>query len=288
MNDTSVVQTSGIGRFRRVGAVLLSLALPGAGHCLVGAFRRGVIWAVGLPILQLLLLYAAPVAAIIWSQLLVTIAGRIAAALDTAWTVRPRPAWGRVAAAGAVVIVGTLLVNLAVVRPLASYYAQHYAQALVIPTGGMEPTLLVGDSIVVDRSAYRDRDPQRHDIVVFQHPEGEQRDSVKRIVGTPGDVIVVRDAQVLVNGQVLPESYLDPQLAALTSALPVTCRYACEPTTVPADSYFLLGDNRSNSEDSRFFGFVSRDRIKGRAHSIYWSWDMGEQRIRTDRIGRVP
>ena len=286
MSDTSDVRMPGIGRFRRVGAALVSLLVPGAGHCVVGAFRRGVVWAVGLPILQILLLYAVPVAATIWSQLLVTIAGRAAAALDTVWTVRQKPAWGRVAATGAVVIVGTLLTNLAVVRPLAAYYRQHYAQALVIPTGGMEPTLLVGDSIMVDRAAYRDRAPQRHDIVVFEHPEAEQRDFVKRVVGLPGDVIVVRREQVFVNGQLLGEPYLDPQLAALTSS-PVTCGSVCEPTTVPIDSYFLLGDNRNNSEDSRFFGFVKRASIKGRAHSIYWSWDMGEQRIRTDRIGRV-
>ena len=67
----------------------------------------------------------------------------------------------------------------------------------------MEPTLLVGDSIIVDRSAYRDRAPQRHDIVAFSHPQDAQRDFVKRIVGMPGDVIVVRGAQVLVNSQVL-------------------------------------------------------------------------------------
>jgi signal peptidase I len=68
--------------------------------------------------------------------------------------------------------------NVALARPLASYYAQHYAQALVIPAGGMEPTLLVGDSIMVDRTADRDRSPQRHDIVVLLHPEDEQRVTV--------------------------------------------------------------------------------------------------------------
>jgi len=287
MSDTSDVRKPGVGRFRRVWAVLLSLVLPGAGHCLLGAFRRGVGWPVVLGILGLLLLYAVPVAVTIWSQLVVNIAGRAAAAIDTAWTVRPRPPWARVGAAWAAVIISTSLVNFALVTPLASYYAQHYAQAFVIPTGGMEPTLLVGDSVMIDRSAYRDRAPQRHDIVVFAHPRDEKHDSVKRIVGMPGDVVVVRGEQVFVNGQVLRESYLDSQLAASTSALPVTCGYACEPTTVPTDSYFVLGDNRNNSEDSRFLGFIKRDRIKGKAHSIYWSWDIPERRIRTDRIGRL-
>ena len=287
MTDPSDVPMPGVGRARRVFAALLSLLLPGAGHCLVGAFGRGVVWAFCLPILQLLLLYTVPIAATIGTQFVVTIVGRIAAALDTALTVRPKPAWGRVAAAMAVVIAGVPLMNFAVARPLASYYAQHYAQAFGISTGGMEPTLLVGDSIMVHRSAYRDQAPQRNDIVVFPHPEDEQHDFVKRIVGLPGDVIVIRNQQVFVNGQVPREPYLDPQRAAPTSS-PITCGPVCEPTKVPADSYFLLGDNRNNSEDSRFFGFVERNKIKGKAHSIYWSFDMVEQRMRIDRIGRLP
>lgn len=288
MSDTNDVRQPGVGPYRRLCAVLLSLILPGAGQCLLGAFRRGFVWPVGLAVLHLLILYAAPIAAAVWSQLVVAIAGRAGAAIDTAWIVRPRPAWGRVAAAWAAVIVCTLLVNLVVVTPLVSYYAQHYAQASVIPSGGMEPTLLVGDSIIVDRSAYRDRAPQRHDIVLFGYPPDEKRDLVKRIVGMPGDVVVVRREQLLVNGEILQEPYLDSQLLASTPALPATCPYGCEPTTVPADSYFVLGDNRHNSEDSRFWGFVKRGKVKGKAHSIYWSWDLGEQRIRTDRIGRLP
>ena len=185
MTDTSDARKPSVGPFRRVCAVLLSLAFPGAGQCLLGAFRRGVAWPVGLAILQLLLLYVVPIGAAVWSQLAVGIAGRAAAAIDTARTVRPTPAWGRVAAAWLVVIVTTSLVNLAVVTPLATVYARRYAQPLVIRTGGMEPTLLVGDSILVDRSAYRDRAPRRYDLVVFPAPQYEEQDFVKRIVACP-------------------------------------------------------------------------------------------------------
>jgi len=284
MSDASDVRKPIVSPVRRVCAVLLSLILPGAGHCLLGAFRRGVVWLVALSVLRILLPYAGPLAATIWSALAVVIVGRVAAGIDAAWIVGPTPPWGRVAGAWAALLVISALVSFAVVRPLASYYAQHYAQALVIPTGGMEPTLLVGDSIIIDRSAYRDRAPQRHDIVAFSHPQDEQRDSVKRIVGMPGDVIVVRGAQVFINGQALREPYLS-QISGSTRALPVICRHACEPTFVPAGSYFVLGDNRSDSEDSRFWGFLRRDSIKGKAHSIYWSWDVWERRIRTSRIG---
>jgi len=88
-------------------------------------------------------------------------------------------------------------------EPLTAYYATHYAQAFTIPSGAMQPTLLVGDYILVDRSAYRIRAPQRGDIVVFPYPRNERRDFIKRIIGMPGDTVVVRGQQVLVNGQTL-------------------------------------------------------------------------------------
>lgn len=92
-------------------------------------------------------------------------------------------------AAWAALIVTTSVVNVTMVNPLTRYCARHFAQSFVVPTDGMEPTLRVGDSIMVERSAYRDRARQRHDIVVFPHPSDVTRDFVQRIVGMPGDVI---------------------------------------------------------------------------------------------------
>lgn len=287
MNETGEAPPR-TGSFRRVCGVLLSLAVPGAGHCLLGAFRRGVAWVCGLAMLRLLVLFVMPIAVAIWGQLAIGMFGRVAAAVDAARMVRPAAAWRHVAAGLLVVIAGVSLLNLTVVTPLASYYAERYAQAIVIPTAGMEPTLLVGDSIIVDRSAYREQAPRRHDIVLFAHPEDEERRSLGRIVGLPGEVVVVRGVQVLINGGVLRESYLAPQLSASPETPLVACAYGCEPTTVPAYSYFVLGDNRYNSEDSRHWGFVTREKIKGIAHAIYWSWDPLEQRLRAGRIGRLP
>src|SRR5204862_1796946 len=109
---------------------------------------------------------------------------------------------------------------------------------------------------------------RRGDIIVFKYPQDEKRDFIKRIVGAPGDQVLVRGHQVFVNGQRLREPYTKPVESALSGgAQPAYCgyAYACEPTTVPPDSYFVMGDNRDNSQDSRYWGFVKRDKIKGKA-----------------------
>jgi len=108
-------------------------------------------------------------------------------------------------------------------------------------------------------------------------------------VATPGETVQVRGQQVLINGQPLEESYVRRNPGALShTASPGYCgyAYACEPLVVPADSYFVMGDNRDNSQDSRYWGFVKRDKIKGKAFLIYWSWDGDRHWLRWWRLGR--
>ena len=285
MDVPSEVRKPSIGRLRRVSAVLLTLLLPGAGHFLLGAFRRGVAWAVGLVLLGLLLLFAAPISITIVTGVVAGIVGRIAAAIDAGATPGARPSWKIVAAAWTALLVGRAAMNGAILEPTTRYYTTHYAQGFTIPTGGMEPTLLIGDYIMVDRSAYRDRAPQRNDIVAFSYPSDETRDFVKRIIGLPGDEVVLRGRQVLLNGQPLVEPYIQFRATTPTSTH-CTYAYGCEVIRVPGDSYFVMGDSRDNSQDSRYFGFVRREKIKGKAHVIYWSFDVERRRPRNDRIGR--
>ena len=172
-------------------------------------------------------------------------------------------------------------------------------QAFTIPSGSMMDTLLVGDYILVNKFLYGPevpltdyrlpglRSPHRGDIIVFKYPQDEKRDFIKRIVGTPGDRVLVRGHQVFVNGKKLDEPYVKPLDSPLAAgAQPVYCGYAygCEPTTVPPDSYFVMGDNRDNSQDSRYWGFVKRDKIKGKAFLIYWSWDSDRHWLRWWRL----
>ena len=155
-------------------------------------------------------------------------------------------------------------------------------QAFTIPSGSMMDTLLVGDYILVNKFLYGPelpftdrhmpglRDPQRGDIIVFKYPQDEKRDFIKRIVAGPGETVQVRGAQVFVNGQPLREPYVKGA-ESLPAGGQAYCGYAygCEPTVVPPESYFVMGDNRDNSSDSRVWGFVPDENIVGKAFFIW-------------------
>ena len=133
--------------------------------------------------------------------------------------------------------------------------------------GGMLPTLQVGDRVYVDKVTYRFREPERHDVVVFNSVErttkGDRNDPVRlsRVVGLPGDTVEVRDGALLVNDEYQEEPYVDTRV-------PDTGFYG--PTTVPAGRAFVMGDNRTNSRDSRFFGPVPFGNIEGKVFLIAW------------------
>ncbi len=159
-------------------------------------------------------------------------------------------------------------------------------QAFKIPTGSMENNLLIGDHLLVNKFVFGPtgtpgrallpvRDIRRGDIVVFKYPEEPERDFIKRVIGLPGDTIELRAKKVHVNGQPLDEPYvhfLTPasDLSEVTSK-DVRERYG--PVTVPSDQYFVMGDNRDNSQDSRYWGFLPRNYVKGKAMMIYWSYE---------------
>ncbi len=133
-------------------------------------------------------------------------------------------------------------------------------QAFYIPSGSMEPTLMVNDRILVAKFIYRFEPVRRGDVIVFRYPLNPQRDFVKRVVGLPGEMVALKEGVVYIKGEPVSEK-----------------GYALKPdfgnygqVTVPAHEYFVLGDNRNNSEDSRFFGYVPRANIVGRALFIYW------------------
>jgi signal peptidase I len=167
-------------------------------------------------------------------------------------------------------------------------------QAFKIPSGSMIPTLDVGDHIFVlkfiysiknpfsDTILFHTWEPKRGDVVVFKYPKDEKIDFIKRLIGEPGDTIEIRNKQVYINGEPLKEPYS-------IHSDPLTFRERDEfgPVTVPAGKYFMMGDNRDQSLDSRFWGFVSENKIKGKAFLIYWSWDGKDRWIRWERTGNL-
>ncbi len=135
-------------------------------------------------------------------------------------------------------------------------------EAFVIPSESMAPTLQVGDRVLANKFIYDFSDPERGDVIVFESVEMEGQDLIKRVVGTPGDTIAVREGTLYVNGEPQQEEYLNQQGSGLSPPQ--------DRITVPEDSVFVMGDNRANSRDSRFFGAVPEENIEGDAFVIFW------------------
>lgn len=138
-------------------------------------------------------------------------------------------------------------------------------QAFYIPSGSMEPTLQVDDRILVGKFSYRFGQIRRGDVIVFHYPLNPGKDFVKRVVGLGGETVELRDGVVLIEGTPINELY-PTALAGGDRA----CTSNYGPQEIPPGQLFVLGDNRCNSEDSRFFGFVPTQNVVGKALFIYW------------------
>lgn len=175
---------------------------------------------------------------------------------------------------------------------LALFARTFVAQAFRIPTGSMAPNLRAGDLLLVNKFVYGAtasewerrllplRDPRFGDVAVFRYPRDPERDFVKRVIGVPGSTVAMVRRRLLVDGVAVDEPYLrhgDADAALPAAAPPPLHRQRDElaPLRVPARAYFVLGDNRDESEDSRFWGLVPRQAMRGRAVLVYWSWAAG-------------
>lgn len=167
----------------------------------------------------------------------------------------------------------------------ALYIRENVVKAYKIPAASMEPTLLVGDHILVDRSKAA-RAPRRGDLIVFKYPEDPSKDFVKRVVAVAGDTVEIKDKILLINGKAVNEPYVVHKEKEIFPATE-NPRDNLPLLKIAADSFFVMGDNRDRSYDSRFWGTVSKDKIKGTVKSIYWSWDRTTMSVRWDRIGKA-
>ena len=171
-------------------------------------------------------------------------------------------------------------------------------QAYKIPSGSMKPTLLIGDHILVSKFNYGIKlplirstllpigTPKRGDIVVFIYPEDRSKDFIKRLVGVPGDTIEIRDKKILINGLPYKDEhgvYVDHMIIPGS----VQPRDNFGPVTVPEKKLFVMGDNRDESYDSRFWGMVDQRDVLGKALIIYWSWNGEDRDVRWNRIGSL-
>jgi signal peptidase I len=174
---------------------------------------------------------------------------------------------------------------------LALFVRTWIVQAFKIPTGSMENNLLIGDHLLVNKFVFGPtassvgrtllpvRDIRRGDVIVFKYPDEPDRDFIKRVIGLPGETLELRAKKVYIDGQPLDEPYvhfLEPASDSQeTTSFDVRERYG--PVRVPEGQYVVMGDNRDNSQDSRYWGFLPRNYVKGRALMIYWSYESGRE-----------
>jgi signal peptidase I len=181
---------------------------------------------------------------------------------------------------------------------IALFIRTFVVQAFKIPSGSMKQTLQIGDHILVNKFIYGVKipylrknilpikKPRRGDIIVFKYPVDPDKDFIKRVIGIPGDEIEIRDKRLYVNQKQVNHDYGVYTDSRILSAH-VRPRDNFGPITVPQQSLFVMGDNRDESFDSRFWGFVDYKALNGKAFIIYWSWDKENFGVRWGRLGRL-
>jgi signal peptidase I len=192
--------------------------------------------------------------------------------------------------------------SLIIAAIIAFFVRSFFIQAFKIPSSSMEPTLLIGDHLLVNRLTYVMKipftdivflnlgSPKRGDVIVFRYPVDASKDFIKRVIATEGDTVEIKDKAIYINGKTMedPWGYYSDD-----SIMPgyLSPKDNLGPIVVPKDSYFAMGDNRDKSLDSRFWGFVKREHLVGKALILYFSWDGKSSNIvhyiRWARIGRL-
>ncbi|MCI5140700.1 MAG: signal peptidase I [Candidatus Electrothrix sp. ATG1] len=183
---------------------------------------------------------------------------------------------------------------------LALFIRTFIVQAFKIPSGSMLQTLLIGDHILVSKFIYGIKNPfsgsvlmpikspQHTDIVVFKYPKNPKLDYIKRVIAIAGDTVEIKNKNVYINGIAIDEASYK-KITDKDNILPASAspRDNFGPVTVPDGSIFVMGDNRDNSYDSRFWGFVDLKEVRGKAFIIYWSWDVKKSLLSWGRFSSV-
>jgi len=187
--------------------------------------------------------------------------------------------------------------SVAIAVILALFVRTWVVQAFKIPTGSMEQNLLIGDHLLVNKFVYAPAataaermllpvgEYQRGDVLVFKFPEDPERDFIKRLIGLPGETIELRQSRVFIDGEPLAEPYLDAMRQG--GHMPPDIRGSFGPQVVPEGHLFMMGDNRGDSQDSRYWGPLPVENVKGRAFVLYWSYESESEFYSDVGIGAI-
>ena len=181
---------------------------------------------------------------------------------------------------------------------IAAFIRTFVVQAFKIPSGSMKPTLEIGDHILVNKFSYGVKlpylrntiipvgQPRRGDIAVFIYPEDKSKDFIKRVIAVGGDTVEIRDKKLYINGVAVDDPH-GVHVEDVIYPRAIQRRDNFGPVRVPEGTLFVMGDNRDQSYDSRFWGFVKLEDVIGKAFIIYFSWDSENSGVRWSRIGKL-
>ena len=258
---------------------LLTLITPGLGQIYNGMLKKGVTYAVAL---ELVLLVFSPLllnfygmicylAIIIGVIIFILLEALLKAKRLGEIALKPYNKW--------YIYLLIFLLSSFAIHPFLSWIIKNnIAKAYKIPSSGMEPTLLDGDHLIANMKPYKGETPKRGDIVIFEYPKDPSKDFIKRVIGLEGEKVEIIGSRIRINDQLIedPWGYYS-ETSVIPKAIPALEQFG--PVVVPKDSIFVMGDNRNNSHDSRFWGFVHIRQMKGKALYIYWA-------TRKSRIGK--
>jgi signal peptidase I len=253
-------------------AFLLSLVTPGLGQIYNGQFNKGVSYLVGFLLVYIvfsfllfkfygMICYLIIMLGFFLFILLDALLGAIKSKTEA---LKSYNRW--------YIYLIIFLLSAVAIRPLLGWTIKNnIARAYKIPSSGMKPALLVGDRLIANMRIYKSEKPKRGDIVIFEFPKDPSKEFIKRVIGMEEEKVQVVNNKIYINDKLLhdPWGYFEDD--GLGKGLPVSERFG--PVVVPKDSLFVLGDNRNNSQDSRFFGFVNIKQVKGKALYLYWAKD---------------
>jgi signal peptidase I len=259
------VKMGNLKKRKPILALILSLLTPGLGQVYNGQFKKGISYLVGFYLVYL-----------VFSFLLLTFHGMIFYLIVTmgffffivigafrranklkAITLKPFNKWY-------IYLMIFLLSNVAVLPLLQWTVRNNIARAYKIPSSGMAPALLVGDRLIADMRSYKSQQLQRGDIIIFEFPKDPSKDFIKRVIGMKGEKVEIVKNKIYIDEKLLddPWGYFMMPRSSIEDYGPIR---------VPEGSLFVMGDNRDNSQDSRYWGFVKVEKVKGKALYLYWA-----------------
>ena len=250
---------------KRILAFLFSLFTPGLGQIYNGQFKKGLSFLVGFDLVYLvfsfllfnfygMILY---LMIMVGCFLFVLVDALQGANKLKAITLKPFNKWY-------IYLIIFLLSNVAVLPLLRWTVKNNIARAYKIPSSAMEPTLLVGDHLIADMKIYKSEKPKRGDIIIFEFPKDPSKDFIKRVIAAEGEKVTIIHNKIYIN-----DKMIDDPWGHFT--MPRSSIEDFGPVKVPEGSFFVMGDNRDNSQDSRYWGFVNIKKVKGKALYLYWA-----------------